>query len=312
MNKLIKRLIILLVFLSNNLSYAQVDTVAIFKRIDSLSHDIVMQEYWRNLTDLPIDTASIVREINNLTSDSLIDAYWIKLDSCDQDLHTFFKPIEQTKNLLKCYYFFKKFGFSNTKRFSQNNEPSWNPEMYSLIIWQHNCFVDLKYYSSSLVYECNLIYKNSTKDYSEYITRVLTLSPIYNDSIAESKALENCGGKSFKEIDVAKLVELANEYKELIIEMVDNQNVIGTWKIKKSWFILFKSKNDSYYLEYTQNKKTNHPYGSSFYKLDKINSSIFHFTTDISGAYLEILVNGNLAIKDTGGRIIETYLKFTK
>ncbi|MEO9258501.1 MAG: hypothetical protein ABI207_08965, partial [Crocinitomicaceae bacterium] len=147
MKKQLGSLIFLLVFLVSNSSFAQVDTVAGKKFIDSIRNDAINTNYWENLTNDSVDTLAIINEINTLTNDSLIKAYWVQLDSCDQDLHTFCQPAKQAINLLKCCYFFKIHGFSN-----------YNACMHTLFIWIHTHFTDLNYYSSPIITECSKIY----------------------------------------------------------------------------------------------------------------------------------------------------------
>ncbi len=160
-----------------------------------------------------IDTTFIFKEVNSLTNDSLVDDFWRRLDSCDQDFATFENPILQTENLIKTYYFFKKFGYSNNCRFDKSKLSSNDAEMHSLYIWMHSSYVDLNYCTFPLIREGIKIYLYSGSQYPNYFLQNIMV-PTYRDNpIERMKALKKAESFDFKDIDFKKVIELANEYK---------------------------------------------------------------------------------------------------
>ena len=252
-----------------------------------------------NISISQIDTASIFKEVNSLTNDSLVDDFWRRLDSCDQDFSTFENPILQTENLIKTYYFFKKFGYSNNCRFDKSKESLNMAEMHSVYIWMHSSCVDLNYYTFPLVKEGVKIYIYS--QYPNYFLQNIMM-PSYGDKSKERiKALKKVESLKFQDIDIKKIVELANEYKLLREEILDSNSlkVLGNWKLDKFNIRIYKSKNGYHYFEAL----------GSHYKLKTTNFKLFRFATNVDETYLEILEDGNLVWKNEEGNIIETYLK---
>ena len=254
-----------------------------------------------NITISQIDTASIFKEINSLSNDSLVDDFWRRLDSCDQDLKTFENPILQTENLIKTYYFFKKFGYSNNCRFDKTKVSVNNGEMHSLYIWMHSSYVDLNYCTFPLIREGIKIYLYSGSTYPNYFLQNIMV-PTYRDNpIERIKALNKVETLKFTDIDIEKLVLLANEYKLLREEILDSNSlkVLGNWKLDKFKIRIYKSKNGFHYFEALGNH----------FKLETTNFKLFRFITNVDGTYLEILEDGNLVNKDEEGNVIETFLK---
>ena len=212
-----KNLILLLLFFQLNISFSQLDTNAIFS------------------------------EIRALSSDSEIDQYWIKLDSSDQDLHTFCKPITQIENLVKAIYFFKIFGFTSANRFNSNYEMKSQPEMHSQIIWIHNGFNDFNYMTFGLINECHKIYKSF--DYNYLFQGVYSShSKFDNQSLTDLKG--KCFQQQFKDIDIKKTVEIANEYIFLINELYKEKpkeiKIIGSWEFENNIIKIIKYKSAFY------------------------------------------------------------------
>ena len=252
-----------------------------------------------NISISQIDTVSIFKDVNSLTDDSLIDDFWRRLDSCDQDLNTFENPILQTENLIKTYYFFKKFGYSNNCRFDKSKESLNMAEMHSLYIWMHSSYVDLNFHTFPLINEGVKIYVAS--DYPNYFLQNILITTYRDNSIEQAKAFKKVESLSFQNIDIKKVVDLANEYKVLREELTDNSNlqVIGNWKLDKFKIRIYKSKNGYHYFEALGNH----------FKLETTNFKLFRFVTNVDGSYLEILEDGNLVNKEEEGNVIETFLK---
>lgn len=261
----IKHLLIFLIYLTSNKSYSQ------------------------------IDTTLISSEINLLSNDSLVDDYWIKLNACDQDVKTFSQPILQTENLVKCIYFFKKFGFSNKNRFEKEKLSNSQAEMYAQFIWMHSGYMDLNIYTFPFIVECNKIYQ---EDYS-YLSQNITVCRINQYPALIQKALSNAQLNSYENLDMNKIFELANELKAFKEEKLESKNIIGYWKIGKFDIQINKLDNGNYFFDC----------GGIIYKLIKVNDSVFNYATNIDDSYLEILENGNLVNKDKDGNILEIFEK---
>jgi len=234
-----------------------------------------------------IDTNKIITEINSLTNDSLVDDFWRRLDSCDQDMNTFRNPILQTENLIKAIYFFKKFGFSDNNRYATEKLSYSDAEMHTLIIWMHSSSIDLNYYTFPLVTECIKIYTYAADDLSYYLQNISLLENDINSEIKTEnidKSVEN----SFFQLDMKKIIDIANEFNILKNEIFDSNQVVGIWDIGRFKAKIYKSKNKIYFLEYL----------GDIVKLNKINYSKFSFLDKNDTSFIEILENGNLIYKD--------------
>lgn len=270
---------------------------------DSLRRDSISQAYWENLTDEPVDTVALINEINALTNDSLIKAYWQKLYASDQDLHFLCEPAQSAINLLKCCYFFRKFGFSNHDACTYGN-----------IIWGHNGFNDLAYIAVPIVKKCKAaLYKVFIPD-SFYVKKLAPLEINYL-RILSNNVVESRFDTIIRLNDFTKMVNLVNEVKALSNKFnyvnpneISKKYILGKWGIavlkngeKRYQWIIF-TYNNNFYL------KQNRRFG--FYKMIKKDKSIFNFYTIYDGSYLEILPNGNLAHKAQNGVLIEEFEKW--
>ena len=241
-----------------------------------------------------VDTSAIVSEINSLTNDSLIDDYWLRLYASDQDMKTFENPVQQIENLIKCCYFFKKFGFSNNNRYATNKVSYTDAEMHTLYIWMHCSFTDLNYLTFPLIVESLKIYKHADSDYPDYFLQNLVIYSTDRGPEIKAKTLLSAESNSFNQIEMKKIIDLANEfelvYKEIANgsrvsnEWLDTNFVIGSWKIGKFKVNIIKTHKDIYYLESLGN----------LFKLEKKSDSLYQFSTNIDGTYLQIMENGDL------------------
>jgi len=266
--------------------------------------------FFSNLSYSQIDTAKIFTEIRHLSTDLLIEKYWIKLDSCDQDFGTFSNPIKQIENLLKCCYFFKIHGFSKASQFENDSltySSNTSPARQSLIVWMHSSFSDLNYYTFPLIYECKKIYIHF--DYLNYFLQNLLIARHGDFPELYNKVTKKVENNSFNQLEIKKIVELANEF--ISLKIADSIKVVGNWKCvsfdkqtndsSEYKIQIFKSLDDSYYLE-----------SFNIFKLTKNNSkksNIFQFTNNLDGTFLEIIENGNLVNKDENGEILVIYTK---
>ncbi len=256
-----------------------------------------------------VDTSAIVSEINSLTNDSLIDDYWLRLYASDQDMTTFENPVQQIENLIKCCYFFKKFGFSNNNRYGTNKVSYTDAEMHTLYIWMHCSFTDLNYLTFPLIVESLKIYKHADSDYPDYFLQNLVILSNERGPEVKAKTLHSAESNSFEHMDMKKIVDLANEFSYInneitrgnltrkSVDWLDSNSVIGTWKIGKFNVHIIKTKNDRYYLESFEN----------LFKLEKISDSIYQFSTNIDGTYLEVLENGDMVNRNEN--ILQIYTK---
>ena len=266
--------------------------IIMFKKLKQVCLLIVC--FISGISNSQIDTNKIFTEINSLTNDSLVDDFWRRLDSCDQDMNTLRNPILQTENLIKAIYFFKKFGFSDNNRYATEKLSYSDAEIHALIIWMHSCNVDLNYYTFPLVLECVKIY--TYFDYPNHFLQNFIL--FSNKSSPESnRILKKVESNSFDDIEIEKIVEIANEYYILKHEKIDSNNVVGNWKVGRFIAKIYKANNETYYLEYL----------GSTVKLNKITCSKFNYLDKNNTFFIEIAENGNLIyIDDTS---IENFSK---
>ena len=261
-----------------------------------------------NFSFAQLDSTKIFNEINSLTNDSLVDDFWRRLDSCDQDLNTFTKPILQTENLVKAICFFKKFGFSDNNRFDKSKISESNAEMHSLYIWMHSSSADLNYYSFPLIVECKKIYKYA--DDPNYFIQNIQVARTYRYELINRKTIEKVEENSFKDIDLKVVFSFANEYISFL-KQFEQHTTKGNWNlievnektkyVSKYTFKMFQSKNGIYYFESVGN----------YFKLkqSETNKNIFHYETNVDDTYLELLDNGNLVNKSKEGEVLVTYVK---
>lgn len=242
-----------------------------------------------------IDTAIIFSEIRNLKTDDMIKSYCEGLSESDQNLHTFNNPVLQTENLVKAIYLFKYFDFSKNEQIKE-----YFIEVYPDIIWIHQPFVDLSFYTYPLLFELYKL-RNETFDGGTYKQNIELNRVTKNNSNLGVEVDENLNALSFDKIDIDKVCELAFEFMMLyrVFGFKGKDIEVGIWTYGENRRLsIVQSDNNDFYLV-----------GGNFFKLNKINDTVFHFATNVDGNYLEIAENGDLLNKDKNGNTIEVFKK---
>ena len=116
------------------------------------------------------------------------------------------------------------------------------------------------------------------------------ISLLENDINSEIKTenIDKSVENSFFQLDMKKIIDIANEFNILKNEIFDSNQVVGIWDIGRFKAKIYKSKNKIYFLEYL----------GDIVKLNKINYSKFSFLDKNDTSFIEILENGNLIYKD--------------
>jgi hypothetical protein len=269
-----------------------------------------------------IDTAIYFSEIRSLNSDQAIDNYWIKLDSSDQDLNTFCKPITQIENLVKAIYFFKRFGFTKQNRFHSNYISEFYPEMHAEYIWIHNQITDLNYLTFGFINECLKIYEN---DFDYLLQGVYTSHSVF-DQESKKRLKEICINKKFEEIDLIKVVELANKYIDLIQQLEDKKShkikIIGSWDLDKDRNIIKIIKYKGDYFCYTDSelskeqaknvRNVSNILHGNFFQLIPEKNQTFQIKFNFKNSYYQIDNEGNLNNFSKDHNILQTFTEFSE
>lgn len=269
-----------------------------------------------------IDTAKYFSEIRSLNSDQAIDNYWIKLDSSDQDLNTFCKPITQIENLVKAIYFFKRFGFSNTNRFNSNYQMKSQPEMHSQIIWIHNGFNDFNNMTFGLINESRKIYEFDF----DYIIQGIYSSHSKFDKHSIIALKETYIKKKFEEIDLIKVVELANKHIDLLQQLENKKShkikIIGSWDLNKNQNIIKIIKYKGNYYCYAESELSKEQAKNvsnvstillgNFFQLIPEKNQTFQIKFNCNNSYYKIDKDGNLINFTQDHNILQTFPKLSE